>query len=190
VIVVQRVVTEWTKRSRGAPGAVRRNAVAEAFVLPPGVGGEVLVHRVVAREQDDFVVQETSGGLALPETGVLRLDGSAGVRLEMMTGQLLVTGVTDVWCQCCRVFPPRADRTVLRLKIGRWGRWRVNFRLWEDFNSSEWLYQKWVVNVAYLPGPPSRDLFQGTEPAEVADDMVQLSQPTRWRRRVLRPGAR
>jgi hypothetical protein len=190
VIVVQRVLTEWTKRSRGAPGAVRRNAVAEAFPLPPAGRTEVLVHQVVAREQNDFAVQQTQTNLTLPEAGPLSLDGSAGVRLEKTAEQLVVTGVTDVWCRCFTVFPQRSNRVVLRLEIGQWGRWRLNFRLWEDFNNSEWLYQKWVVNVAYLPGPSPGDLLQRTEPADVADDMVQLSRPTRWSQRVLRPGPR
>lgn len=180
VIVVQRVLTEWTKQSRGAPGAVRRNAVAEAFPLRPAGNAEVLLHRVVAREETGFAVQQrTPESYDLPQTGPLILDGPAGVRLEKSNGQLVVTGVTDVWCQCFTVFPPRSTGTVLRLEVGQWGRWRLNFRLWEDDGRSEWMYQKWVVNVAYLPGPPPADLFRTTAPASVSDDMAQISHPTR-----------
>lgn len=182
MIAIQRIVTEWTKRSRGAPGAVRRNAVAEAFQLPSAGRAEVLVHQVVAGEKNDFAVQQTSTDLTLAEAG---LNTSAGVRLEMADRQLVVAGVTDVWCQCFTVYPPRLDRTVLRLEIGQWGRWRLNFRLWEDFGRNEWLYQKWVVNVAHQPGPSPADLFQTTQPADVTDDMVQLSRPTRWDRRAI-----
>jgi len=158
---------------------------------PPNAGRtEVLVHQAEAHEKNNFAVQQTSTVLTLPATGPLALDGSAGVRLEMAAGRLAVTGVTDVWCQCFTVFPRRPNRTVLRLKVGQWGRWRLNFRFWEDYRQSEWRYQKWVVNVAYLPGPPPSELFQATEPVDVADHMVQLSHPTRWRRSVLRAGRR
>jgi hypothetical protein len=62
---------------------------------------------------------------------------------------------------------------VLTLELGQWARWRANFRLVEE-HVSDWSYQKWVVNVAYLHGPPPVDLFQTTEPVTVADDMAQL----------------
>lgn len=186
MIVVQRVLTEWTKQSRGAPGAVRRNAVAEAFALPRADRTTVLVHEVVAHEGNDFVARQTSTAHALPVTGALALDGSAGVRLEMAGDQLVVTGVTDVWSQCYTVFPRRSPGTVLRLAAGQWGRWRLNFRLWEDNGQSDWRYQKWVVNVAHLPGHPSAELFQSTGPVAQTDQMVKLSHPTQWRRRVLR----
>ncbi|MGK5517774.1 hypothetical protein ACSNN9_00265 [Micromonospora sp. URMC 107] len=222
MIVVQRVLTAWTKRSRGAPGAVRRNAVAEMFRLPPGDPAapeewvkqsrgarrvarrntaakalqlpppegraEVLVHQVVAREEDDFAVRQTAARLTLPEVGPIR---SAGVQLEMVAGRLVVVGDTRVWCQCFIVFPPRPNDTVLRLPAGQWGRWRLNFRLWEDWGNCEWHYQKWAINVAHLAGPPPADLFQMTEPADIVDDMVRLSRPTRSEdRRILRSGRR
>jgi hypothetical protein len=165
---------------------VRRNAVAEAFPLPPADDAEVLVHRMVAGETNDFAVRQTVTNVSWPETGPLELAGSAGVRLEKIGGQLAVTGVTDVWCHCFTVFPPRVNRTVLRLEVGQWGRWRLNFRLWEDDGHGEWKYQKWVVNIAHLPGRSRIDVFQTTGPAWVADDMVQLSHATRWDRRTIR----
>lgn len=145
------------------------------------------VHRVEAHERDDFAVrQQPPAAHALPATGQLDLAGPAGVRLALLDGQLAVTGVTDVWCQCFTVFPPRPNVTVLRLAVGQWGRWRLNFRLWEDYDQSEWRYQKWVVNVAHLAGPPPPELFRTTGPAVTADHLVQLAQPTRWGRQALR----
>lgn len=176
MIVVQRVLTEWTKRSRGAPGAVRRNAVAEAFPLPSARGaGDLWVHQVTAREQDDFAVRETAGA------------GAAGVWVEVMGTEAVVTGLAGAWCQCCTVFPPRPERVVLRLAPGQWGRWRVNFRFWDGFEGSEWRYQKWVVNVGHLRRPPAAELFRATGPDVVADDLVQLARPTRWAERAIQP---
>jgi hypothetical protein len=167
----------------------RRHAAAKALQLPlPGGQTEVLVHQVVAREENDFAVQQTATRLTLPEAGPF---SSAGVQLKVVAGQLVVTGDTHVWCQCFTVFPPRPNDTVLRLLVGQWGRWRLNFRFWEYWGNCEWQYQKWVINVAHLAGPPPVDLFQVTEPADIVDDMLQLSRPTRSEdRRILRSGRR
>ncbi|WP_204300111.1 hypothetical protein [Actinoplanes campanulatus] len=169
MIVVQRVLTEWTKRSRGAPGAVRRNAVPEAFPLPPGS----VFHQVTAYEQDDFTPVPTVDDI---------VPARAGVRLgHSPDGLVTVTGVTDVWCQCVMVFPRRPERVVLELPPGTWGRWRLNFRLWEE--DSDWRYQKWVLNIANLPGPAPTDLFLA-EPPLHRDDLVQLTTPTRPRQDI------
>jgi hypothetical protein len=58
MIIVQRVVTSWTKQSRGGAAAARRNAVPEAFSLPAAGPGAVWVHEVDAREHDDFTPVE------------------------------------------------------------------------------------------------------------------------------------
>jgi len=59
MIVVQRVVTHWTKQSRGGGAATRRNAVPEVFpVHAPGPAG-VLVHEVDAHERDGFTASHT-----------------------------------------------------------------------------------------------------------------------------------
>ncbi|MGC4791788.1 hypothetical protein ACLQ22_28640 [Micromonospora sp. DT178] len=167
----------------------RRDASVKALQLPPPGGrAEVLVHQVVAREEDGFAVRQTATRLTWPEA---RPFSSAGVRLEMVAGQLVVTSDTQVWCQCFTVFPQRPNDTVLRLLVGQWGRWRLNFRLWEHWGNCEWQYQKWAINVAYLAGLPPVDLFQVTEPVEIVDDMVQLSRPTRSEdRRIFRSGHR
>ncbi|GGN75141.1 hypothetical protein GCM10010112_46090 [Actinoplanes lobatus] len=166
MIVVQRVLTEWTKRSRGAPGAVRRNAVPEAFPLPPAV----VFHQVTAYEKDDFTPASTADDI-IPVRSGIRLSHSPD-------GHLTVTSATDVWCRCVMVFPRRPERVVLDLPPGTWGRWRLNFRLWEE--DSDWRYQKWVLNIADLPGPAPTGLFLATPPIQ-RDDLVQLTTPTRSR---------
>lgn len=59
MIVVQRVVTQWTKQSRGGAPATRRNAVPEAFPVPSTGRSAVLVHAVEARERDGFAPYDT-----------------------------------------------------------------------------------------------------------------------------------
>ncbi len=51
-VIVQRVQTTWTKRSRGVPLANLRNAAPVAFELP--TGRPPLFHDVVMNEKDDF----------------------------------------------------------------------------------------------------------------------------------------
>ena len=56
-LIVQRVRVEWSKASRGMPGAGRRNAVPAAFPLPRSVlraSSDVTVHHLVACEADEF----------------------------------------------------------------------------------------------------------------------------------------
>ncbi|MER6561945.1 hypothetical protein ABT300_30265 [Streptomyces sp. NPDC001027] len=59
MIVVQRVVTYWTKQSRGGGAAARRNAVPEVFPVHAPCPAGVLVHEVDAHERDGFTASHT-----------------------------------------------------------------------------------------------------------------------------------
>jgi hypothetical protein len=175
---VQRVVTEWTRASRGAPGATRRARVPLAFPLPPGDPGAVprcgvLVHGVRAAEEDGFVVHHTREEYPPPGADPLTLDRAAGVRLRRSGDDLVVTGRPDVWAPSLVAHPPRAGRDLLRLAPGRWGRWMVNFRV-VDEHLSAWSYRLWVVNVAHLPGRADPAVFVHGGPAAVVDNRARL----------------
>lgn len=59
MLIVQHIKTEWTKLSRGMPGAVRRNAVPRELLLPVGLlAGEFLLHSVSADEHDRFQLRQ------------------------------------------------------------------------------------------------------------------------------------
>src|SRR5262245_8404066 len=72
VVVVQEVLTYWTKASRGGAEATRRNAVPEAVTLPLShittVGLTGLLHKVAYRETDDFVRKDEPLQLDPPVT--------------------------------------------------------------------------------------------------------------------------
>lgn len=59
MIVLQEIVTTWTKASRGGENATSRNAVPESFLLPalleqPKTSNYVLYQRVMYSEQHNF----------------------------------------------------------------------------------------------------------------------------------------
>jgi len=149
MLVVQHIQVIWTKASRGAPGAVQRNAVPEVFELPPAIVGQtadLLVHQVIVRESNAFtprigdVVNEVLAPLAL---GMLELRPEEGLaRVVTRDGPTLV------------------------VPLGEWGRIRTNCRH-SDYDTGQWYYSKDVVNVAVC-ARPDRGLFQG-EPDQYVD---------------------
>ncbi len=141
-IVVQRVQTSWTKKSRGGAEAALRNAASTAFALPPGLSSAL--HEVTMRESDAFQ----------PRMQVRELTG-AGIGFREVDGLLRVappeipSGV------------PRRDRRppAVRLAPGQWLQWQINHRFGGGW-SGTWTYRLETFNVAYGPVPP--DVFLGT----------------------------
>lgn len=152
MIVVQRLVTEWTKASRGAPGAVKRNAAPEALLLPQGLLGrrdEYREHEVTFGEREGF---EASGervvGEARLPADVWARDRSPA-RLELLAdGSLDVSFHPGNYIGAASGRPPNGDCFVL--PHGTWGRvvWNGRFG---DYDTGVWYYRKGVVNVANLP---------------------------------------
>lgn len=99
MIVVQRVITYWTKQSRGGGAATRRNAVPETFpVHAPGSAG-VLVHEVDAHERDGFTASHTIrtfDRLAPFDSSWIEAPGGGPVRFETDTSEELHWGVAEV----------------------------------------------------------------------------------------------
>jgi hypothetical protein len=146
-VVVQWVRTYWTKRSRGAPGATRRNAAPEAFLLPEAV--PPFVHEVRMQESDDFTPHQTvtSG-----------LPPAAQVELTEADGALTVLPV--------RLKAPEwasnglSLRRPIALRPGQTLRWQASYRFTPDWG---WYYRLDTLNICYGKGsaavfldPPSR----------------------------------
>ena len=177
--VVQQVSVTWTKRSRGAPGAVARSAVPEGFPLPDDAAAPsaLVVHHVRAAERDGFIPVER---VEIPDHGVAAED-LARVELAVVDGALAVARPAARWDRTLAY--PRARhqlrKAAFRLTPGTWGRLRANFRHAPEWCGDGW-YQQIVVNVAWLPdGPAPAELFTGT-PAEFLDEP---------RRGAIRPSA-
>jgi hypothetical protein len=160
--VLQHVIVEWTKRSRGGAGAARRNAVPHGYPLPQAATGRG-VHHVTCLEYRDFAATEewvplpAPGGPAAPwreHELRLRLDGAA---LHV----LLEAGSYGM--------PRRPRRPAARLRPGEWLRWLINSRMHGDEDG--WWYRLDAYNV--VVGPHGADVFLGT-PTRVVDERAYL----------------
>ncbi len=157
-VVVQWVRTSWTKRSRGEPGAARRNAVPAGFPLP--IVRPPFVHQVLMGEHDDFRPHFTvHEGLPAPgqDSGVLLKEEHG-----LLHVQLAVTpfGMPRRWRR-----PP-----AMRIAPGDWLRWQVNYRF-AGTHDEEWTYRLDTLNVAYGPAPVN--LFLGS-PTHRVNELAAL----------------
>lgn len=171
MIVVQRVVTEWSKRSRGGETARRRAGVPRAYPLPSTMPGPaVLVHQIMAREENDFAPQEAARTHdVLPPADILHREHIGGVFLRPDGDRVVVIGCPDP-----RGAPERFGhpRTLFTLGRGEHSAWLVNFRFTDQ--TGAWYYQHWSVNVAHADAPPAADLFLRATPARIVDEREYL----------------
>lgn len=145
-VIAQWVRTSWTKQSRGAPGATRRNALPTVFPLPAMTGP--LLHEIAMREWQDFTPR-TSLSSELPDLDVLGLRESGGrLHVDLIPAP---GGNPARWYR----------RPTVELPPGRWMRWQINYRfssLW----SNDGYYRLDTLNLAYrttgFTGPPAHDL--------------------------------
>jgi hypothetical protein len=153
-VIVQRVRTTWSKRSRGFPDATLRNAAPTAFELPSG--RPPLFHDVALREEHDFEPQvKVLHGLPPRHEFGLRLVGTA-LRVQLPNG----FGV-----------PVRSHRPVLLLQPGEWVRWQLNNRWSSATGMGDWHYTLTTVSIAL--GPMPLDTFLGEAP-HVIDEKAAL----------------
>lgn len=139
-VIVQTVRTLWTKKSRGAPAAARRNATPDQVILDPTrvLDDQATWHDVTFSEPD-FVMHETYRGRALPND-FLR----ASVFFEPDCNTLSVRFFGSIR---------------LRLSRGQYG--RIVYNLSDDAPLESWyqsVFQKVTVRVAF-DLPPQPHLF-------------------------------
>ncbi|XVV16855.1 hypothetical protein ACQP2X_21485 [Actinoplanes sp. CA-131856] len=151
-VIVQRVVTLWSKRSRGFPNAALRNAVPPAFPLPSG--RPPLFHDVDVREENCFE----------PRSEVRPLTPRAfGLHLA---GDVLRVRVPDGFG-----FPQRRHRPSVTLRRGEWVRWRFNNRSSSACGTGDWHYTLTSLSIAF--GPIPLDAFLGGAPHRI-DELAAL----------------
>jgi hypothetical protein len=139
MLVVQEIETVWTKQSRGAPGAVARNAVPDRlrFTPPPG-RVEGLEHLAVYLEKDGFVVRESLRSIdaeAALQYGCVRLVGDLNRLGAFWQYDPGIAGA-----------PKRKStaKEIFDLTVGQWGSVRYNGRM-VDYGG--WWYRQVVLNV-------------------------------------------
>lgn len=161
ILIVQEIVTNWTKASRTGQGARRRNAVPASLPLPhtpaaPGRLTSLVHHQVAYPEAREFQADRSRFETRPLNRGETLRVGCALVRH--------VDGGAEVvwaWHRRCGA-PPRSEhpRTVLTLAAGEWGRVRWSGRRSSLFGMQGWSYQQTTVNVAVHAGVPL-DPFPG-----------------------------
>ncbi|GAB1820600.1 hypothetical protein [Herbidospora sp. RD11066] len=127
MLVVQRVLTRWSKAGRGAAAATLRGSPPGGVPLP-ACTGDVVFHDVVPTPWSERLRE-----LTLPAT-------AAGLRIEP-TGRVSRAAVFASF--------PKNRRPVelFTLAPGRRARYRANFRF--SGHSLEWYYEQWTVVLAW-----------------------------------------
>ncbi|MEU8749721.1 hypothetical protein AB0C88_04475 [Streptomyces chartreusis] len=141
-VVVQRIRTSWTKKSRGGPGAARRNAAPTAFSLPPRLNAAL--HEVAMQESDSFEPHVQVRDLSAPGAILREVDGL--LRVDPPEVSMFAM--------------PRRDRRppAVRLAPGQWLQWQINHRFVGRCDGA-WSYRLETFNIVY--GSAAPDVFLG-----------------------------
>lgn len=166
MILVQCIVTEWTKASRGAPRAAKRNAVPEA--LPFATTGfddkffTVVQQLVKYIEYNNF---EESIEYSTPEIEIVNHVKS--VLYSVVEDELSIS--------IHKVDPPNLtgkSRKLFSLSNDQWGKVIYNGR--STHCDGEWKYEKVVVNIGSFMHPPPEDVFISSAPTYTHDHRGHL----------------
>ncbi|MER5382408.1 hypothetical protein ABT040_19370 [Streptomyces sp. NPDC002688] len=135
--VVQRVLTSWTKKSRGGAEATRRNAAPTAFLLPSRLSSAL--HEVAMWESESFVPRMQVRDLLNPGTVLREMDGL----LRVDPPEVTMFGM------------PRRNRRppAVRLAPGQWLQWQINYRFVGSCGG-EWSYRLETFNIFYGSAEP------------------------------------
>lgn len=165
MIVVQRIVTSWTKATRGAEGREARARLPKGYPLPEAVlrsNAACVRHQLSRGAHDNYRLTEV-----VEEDSAVRVrKGSTptAIAFTERDGHMEVSFVTGG-----DEGAPRRRAAPIVLAKGTWGRARYNGR----FSSfDEPWYEDKIVNIAY--GVPAvAALFTG-EPSVVLEALVDL----------------
>jgi hypothetical protein len=165
MIVVQRIVTSWTKATRGAEGREARARLPKAYPIPEAIArssAACVRHQVSRSAHDDYRLIE-----------LVEEDAAARVRKDSRPTAITLVE-RDGHLEVAFVVggdegAPRRRAAPILLPTGAWGRARYNGR----FSSfDEPWYEEKVLNIAYGMSPVST-LFVG-EPGVLLEALVDL----------------
>jgi hypothetical protein len=163
MIVIQRIETSWTKISRGMPKAATRNAVPRVMEVPltSPLKGELYVHAVKAKEQDNFALSEevfVSDELEYRDLAFVKREDYIEV---LFTYNYYSHGK-----------PNRGGRrrTLFNLREEEMGAFHINGRITTYSGQSYVQHSIHIGNYASF----EEDAFTGREPTVVVDRLVNL----------------
>lgn len=181
--VIQLIVSGWSKSYRGGQSAGVRNQVAEAEPLP---------FPQEAIREPAFLIHSTQHAFGLEEVGSTfwpdRLP-SLPYQVKPLTEEVSIGGfsfrfqdhglhVDYAWSDGEGMPKRRPRPDLLVLEMGQWGQIRLNARHSHFFtslgwDSSEWWYEKWVLNVGLFSDWKPRVFFE-TLPDKTVSMMAPL----------------
>jgi hypothetical protein len=170
VIVVQQILTHWSKASRGGKGAVKRNAVPEVACLPLNrveQRGLTLLHHKLAFYEPNFSRPKEEISLnptLLPHVvGCVKIDYGKEVAIASFR-----------FGAECGGAPLRGwARKTLYIAEGEWGQILYNGRFANRVSGWWWWYEKMVVNVGLFSELPE-DVFTRCPPTYRVSEMAHL----------------
>lgn len=165
--IVQCIDTDWTKQSRGSPGAIKRNATPQALRLPleeRSRGCSFIEHRSRFDERRDF--EDPHLSISFESLAPGRTLRYGGVQVVKEDNRLRVSWI---YTPEDAGMPPRPQKRndVFELTLNQWGRVIFNGR----FNGGEhayWSYRKTVLNIGLFE-EVAASVFVETMPDVVMD---------------------
>lgn len=161
--LVQLIETRWTKLSRGAPGASRRNAVPQMIRFPAALlPHPVLFQHAIFVEQQGFAPPATSQfvGFSADDSSTYRLT----ICHQDAVAEISLFGTP---------FTQTTGRptNVVRLEPDTWLRVVGNHRVAEDWG---WTYRKFVYNIVHAPSSDVNGLVATKAPVVCIDHEKHL----------------
>ncbi len=163
LIVIQKLITRWTKESRGGPAADARNATPGALPIPgtaPGTTG-ILLHTITFFERDRFAPNPTYS--VIEWDAVCELIPDLELRLDESTLRVRYRYSHALGA------PERPSGGVTHLGPGQWCRVVHNGRMSFDRG---WSYHDTIVNIAN--GTVEHRTFLESPPLDVDDHRAEL----------------
>ena len=163
IVVIQKLITRWTKESRGGPAADARNATPSALPIPgapPGAAG-ILLHTITFFERDRFAPDPTYSVIQWDEA--VQLIPDLEVRLDETALRVRYRYSYSLGA------PERPSGGVTHVGPQQWCRVLHNGRVSFDRG---WSYQNTVVNIAH--GAVERSTFLESAPLVIDDHRAEL----------------
>jgi hypothetical protein len=165
MVVIQRLMTDWTKRSRGGSEATARNAVPQALILPAYVGkSEAVIHEARFLETDAFRCRDELTEIELNvswQIGAMTLCRQHDSIVVQFAYRMDTAGAPERW-----------SRNAFALRPGKWGRLLYNGRF-SGRSEGEWWYRQDVFNIA-CTDLMDRRVFIDTTPNYTVSEMARL----------------
>jgi hypothetical protein len=170
MLIIQEIITRWTKESRGAPGAVLRNQVPEVLSIPtpsdPMTDDTWIYQKVIFDEHKKFKDPFEQLDLLTP----FKLTKFGIAEITEQSSCIAICINYGAWDGA-----PRRDflkKKAFLLMKGDFGQIRYNWRI--SYDEGGWAYQKTTLNIAYAV-TYEPNLFQTQQVTLSFEDM-----PTLW----------